>query len=244
MPNNAEVASSMMDDAYQAIRNLTRGTDNSDAIGRIHQELDTVQAVLDKAAAAGEEITEERARAHYLRGQLLCEGAHSEPASTDRKHQRHMLELALENFQKALTERPSPKTHYNAGICHANLGRKEEALQALKESAKLAEEWGETQVGLDAQKMIAKMESEVVSKSSGGCYIATACYGSYDHPDVIALRRFRDERLMASALGRLFVNTYYVVSPCLARRLVHTSRLARFIRCTVLEPLVRRWRDG
>ena len=55
--------------------------------------------------------------------------------------------------------------------------------------------------------------------SSDGCYIATAVYGSYDCPEVWTLRRFRDEVLRASVLGRLFIRGYYAVSPGLAKHL-------------------------
>ena len=41
--------------------------------------------------------------------------------------------------------------------------------------------------------------------NSDGCYIATAVYGSYDCPEVWTLRRFRDEVLRESVLGRLFI---------------------------------------
>lgn len=51
------------------------------------------------------------------------------------------------------------------------------------------------------------------SSTSGGCYIATAVYGSYDCPEVWTLRRFRDEKLLKSLLGRTFVKMYYIVSP-------------------------------
>lgn len=49
--------------------------------------------------------------------------------------------------------------------------------------------------------------------SSGGCYIATCVYGSYDCPEVWTLRRFRDFRLAQSLLGRLFIRIYYAISP-------------------------------
>lgn len=76
------------------------------------------------------------------------------------------------------------------------------------------------------------------SKAPGGCFIATACYGSYDHPDVLVLRRYRDERLLMTPLGRGLVSLYYAVSPPLARWLSGTA-LASAIRRTLLEPMVR-----
>ena len=61
--------------------------------------------------------------------------------------------------------------------------------------------------------------SSTSGNSSDGCYIATAVYGSYDCSEVWTLRRFRDEVLRASVLGRLFIRGYYAVSPGLARHL-------------------------
>jgi hypothetical protein len=47
-------------------------------------------------------------------------------------------------------------------------------------------------------------------KEAGGfCFIATAAYGDYNHPDVQTLRRFRDEVLAQSAPGRAFIGWYY-----------------------------------
>jgi hypothetical protein len=46
-----------------------------------------------------------------------------------------------------------------------------------------------------------------------GCYIATAVYGSYDAPEVLVLRQFRDQTLQKYALGRLFISAYYFISP-------------------------------
>lgn len=74
-------------------------------------------------------------------------------------------------------------------------------------------------------------------KKVGGCYIATACYGSYEHPDVLVLRRFRDERLMPSLLGRIFVRFYYRVSPPLADRIGHATWLSKALRKWLFEPL-------
>ena len=51
------------------------------------------------------------------------------------------------------------------------------------------------------------------SSSSDGCYIATMVYGYYDHPQVMALRHFRDHVLRKTALGRAFIRFYYKHSP-------------------------------
>lgn len=55
------------------------------------------------------------------------------------------------------------------------------------------------------------------SDSTGGCYIATCVYGSYDCPEVRTLRRFRDGVLKKSLPGRLFIRVYYALSPTLVR---------------------------
>ena len=51
----------------------------------------------------------------------------------------------------------------------------------------------------------------------GGCYVATAVYGSYDCPEVWTLRRFRDNTLAGTCFGRVFIRLYYAVSPTLVK---------------------------
>ena len=55
------------------------------------------------------------------------------------------------------------------------------------------------------------------TQSGGGCYVATAVYGSYDCPQVWTLRRFRDHTLAQTWYGRAFIYTYYAISPTLVR---------------------------
>lgn len=47
----------------------------------------------------------------------------------------------------------------------------------------------------------------------GGCYVATAVYGSYNCPEVWVLRRWRDFTLLRSPVGRVLVELYYATSP-------------------------------
>jgi hypothetical protein len=49
------------------------------------------------------------------------------------------------------------------------------------------------------------------------CFIATAAFADAQHPVVLELRRFRDERLYSSPLGFRFVLLYNEHSPSLAR---------------------------
>ena len=59
--------------------------------------------------------------------------------------------------------------------------------------------------------------------SSGGCYVATAVYGSYDCPQVWTLRRYRDYTLAETWHGRVFIKTYYAISPTLVKWFGHTG---------------------
>lgn len=66
---------------------------------------------------------------------------------------------------------------------------------------------------------IEQLLSEYKKKSerSGGCYIATCVYGSYDCPQVWTLRRYRDYTLDETWYGKLFIKCYYAVSPKLVK---------------------------
>ena len=60
-------------------------------------------------------------------------------------------------------------------------------------------------------------------KAAGGCYVATAVYGSYDCPQVWTLRRYRDYTLAETWYGRAFIHTYYAISPTLVKWFGHTE---------------------
>ena len=53
--------------------------------------------------------------------------------------------------------------------------------------------------------------------SNQGCYVATCVYGSYDCPQVWTLRRYRDDTLGVTWYGRMFIRTYYAISPMIVK---------------------------
>jgi ribosomal protein L7/L12 len=72
-----------------------------------------------------------------------------------------------------------------------------------------------------------------------GCFIATACYGDYNAPEVKLLRHYRDEVLQQSIRGRAFIKVYYTCSPPLANIISRSERKKELVRKYFLVPLLR-----
>ncbi|ODS36570.1 MAG: hypothetical protein A7315_01820 [Candidatus Altiarchaeales archaeon WOR_SM1_79] len=79
--------------------------------------------------------------------------------------------------------------------------------------------------------------SSAGSESGGGCFIATAAYGSYADGHVMALKALRDQYLLPHSLGRSLVHLYYQYSPPLAK-FIHQRGHLRSITRMGLSPLV------
>ena len=125
-------------------------------------------------------------------------------------------------------QRGSDTAQYNLGLCYHNgWGTTKDDDQALYWWRKAA-----AQGHHDAQHNIDVLMNERNSygnsnyqsssqnsqpAKSGGCYVATAVYGSYDCPQVWTLRRFRDYKLATTWYGRLFIRAYYAVSPTVVK---------------------------
>jgi len=71
------------------------------------------------------------------------------------------------------------------------------------------------------------MKAQNKDKGSG-CYVATAVYGSYDCPQVWTLRRYRDDSLAKTWHGRVFIHTYYAISPALVKYFGRSRWFIRF----------------
>lgn len=74
-------------------------------------------------------------------------------------------------------------------------------------------------------------------KGRGGCFIATAAYGSYEERHVKVLREFRDRYLLTNRAGRAFVSFYYMVSPPIADFIIEHRCLKPVVR-VALWPVV------
>jgi hypothetical protein len=71
----------------------------------------------------------------------------------------------------------------------------------------------------------------------GGCFIATAAYGSYMEPHVQVLPQFRDRFLLTNSAGKGFVRLYYTYSPPMANYIAKHDGLRAVVRWSLL-PLV------
>ena len=74
-------------------------------------------------------------------------------------------------------------------------------------------------------------------RRKGGCFIATAAYGSPLHSHVKALRDFRDKYLMPTKPGRTLVYLYYKYSPFVADLIAKQKALKAAVRFNLM-PLV------
>jgi hypothetical protein len=75
----------------------------------------------------------------------------------------------------------------------------------------------------------------------GGCFIATAAYGSLMEPHVKILRDFRDRILLQNSIGKGFVGLYYTYSPPIADFIAKHDNMKAFIRISLLPVVGMSW---
>jgi hypothetical protein len=74
---------------------------------------------------------------------------------------------------------------------------------------------------------------------SGGCFIATAAYGTPTAKQIDVLREFRDVVLLKSTVGSQFVSLYYRFSPPVADFIARNELLRTLVRELLVDPIVR-----
>jgi len=80
-------------------------------------------------------------------------------------------------------------------------------------------------------------ENEKAPSSGGGCFIATAAMGDYDHPVVMELRSFRDNWLLKRHWGVNFTKLYYTHGPKAANIIEKSIILRKLTFYAVVKPL-------
>ena len=73
---------------------------------------------------------------------------------------------------------------------------------------------------------------------SGGCFVATAVYGSPMAKEVAALRSYRDTVLVSSPFGTALVRLYEIVGPRLASVISPHPWMRALVRSVLLRPIL------
>lgn len=149
--------------------------------------------------------------------------------------------LSIESGLGGTTD-PAPETYsYDCGT--------EVTIKAIPESGYRFSEWSGDVSGtdnpititMDSDKSIkanfTQTQTESDEKGGGGCFIATACYGTPMAEEVKTLCAFRDQYLVKNPIGRVFVNFYYSYSPKVADFIKDREDLKVIVR-ECLKPIV------
>jgi tetratricopeptide (TPR) repeat protein len=193
-----------------------------------------------------------QARFHYERGEALGrQGAYK---------------AAIKEFEEALKYSPPPELemaiYYDLAISIQKQYRLHDTLtfqideEEAKQAARIIElcdramhiyhtkfETGKVITHLPVRQVYERAENLKLRtqllrpKKKGGCFIATAVYGSDAAYEVEILRRFRDEKLLYHSLGKAFIKAYYTVSPSIAYFIGKYEFLRWLIKVVVVQPM-------
>jgi hypothetical protein len=146
------------------------------------------------------------------------------------EHEKYLSALRQINPEAAGTCDATAKEARSAAV--SQLEKKKELSELYTIDPKLTE-W----VDRELDREFKKADNRLNGKKEG-CFVATACYGEYDHPNVIELRRFRDDFLEPSGAGRAFVRWYYNWSPPFANLVAKSRILKSIVRISIISPAV------
>ncbi len=132
--------------------------------------------------------------------------------------------------EAALADNPPSGTFYdpeNDGAAMASLGVHEHwnNPQDKQYSRNLG-----TGNGIELISLQPEPNISVSSGGGGGCFIATAAWGSRMAKEVNTLEKVRDEYLLSNELGRAFVSAYYKYSPPLADWIAKHPAMRKIVR--------------
>lgn len=146
-----------------------------------------------------------------------------------------------------------PDVCFALGDCYARMNNKDAGISWFRRAIE-ADDFGDVdresfEYGLyQSRKQAARDNIEYLASpsentsektSKGGCFIATAVYGSPLAPEVLVFRSFRDKVLLTSKIGAPLVELYYRISPPLASLIARTDFLRSVTRQLLLAPILR-----
>lgn len=80
--------------------------------------------------------------------------------------------------------------------------------------------------------------NENTNNMNSKCFIATATMGSYDHPEVMELRDFRDNWILTKSWGLSFVNWYYHYGAIAAKNIEKSIFLKKVSYLIIVKPIL------
>jgi len=140
------------------------------------------------------------------------------------------------------TTNPEPGTHtYDGGAKATITALPSSGYTFSVWSGDVSASYSQITVAMDSDKSITANfsaipptgDSDASTGKTGGCFIATAAYGSPLHPYVKILRNFRDTYLMRSKFGRAMVDLYYKYSPFLTDIIAKNKALKIVVRISL-----------
>ena len=200
-------------------------------LAKMYEQGDGVAINLEKA----EQLYKEAIRTE---DDKLCDGAKFQLACLYSDFMNRDAEANI--LWRELAEKGNASAQYNLALAYVKG-------TGIEKDYGLARIWFEQaaqqgmQAAEDAIKTLDNIKKEEAAKqytqssgntssSSGGCYVATCAYGSYDCPEVWTLRRFRDYTLAETWYGRLFIHTYYAISPTIVKWFGNTNWFKKLCR--------------
>ena len=150
-----------------------------------------------------------------------------------KQQEKNNAQQAIGLLDQALSIFDYPAAHLAKAEIFRMLGQNENALRELNY---IISNFQDDDSYLSARQMKDEIENP---PKKGMCFIATAAYGSPLAPEVIFLSNFRDEVLLNSSFGRVFVKLYYRASPILATHIAKTNCGRAIVRHLFLGPILR-----
>ncbi|MFH2047041.1 MAG: CFI-box-CTERM domain-containing protein [Pseudomonadota bacterium] len=148
---------------------------------------------------------------------------------------------AIRCSKKAIKLDPNEARAYGTlGLALAQKGNTAEAITNLEKALSIDSSLDPLKTVLSQLKAAGGQGSTSAAgqKDGSGCFVATACYGSYEAPEVKALRAFRDKRLLPSPIGAILVRAYYRISPPIASALRSRPWARRLVKRFLIDPVV------